>query len=146
MAKTTKKKKSYYKPKGKTPKIDATLIDTIRKQVLDELKQETVREEAQSEKARTEAEAVREKFVKEMKASPEPWVDVLLWTETPTGVKYQLDWNDAFIKHLENNGIKGVDEDQTVQKWVALLLRSSADNMESHLTETLQDTATSEYQ
>lgn len=141
-----KKKKSYYKPKGKTPKVDASLIDQIRKQVLDELKGETQKVEAQAEKAREEADAVRAKFVEEMKASPEPWVDILMWTETPTGVKYQLDWNDAFIKHLENNGIKGVDEEQTVQKYVALLLRSSADNMDEQHAENLHENATSEFQ
>lgn len=129
------KKKSYYKPKLKTVKIDPSLIDTIRKQVLDELKADSVREQAQSEKAREEGDAVRADFVNKMKASSEPWVDVLMWVETPTGVKYQLDWNDAFIKHLENNGIQGTDEDQTVQKWVALLLRSSADHMDTKLAD-----------
>lgn len=141
-----KKKKSYYKPKVKAVKIDPSLVDQIRKQVLDELKGEAQKEEAQAEKARDEADAVRTKFVDEMKKSPEPWVDVLMWVETPTGVKYQLDWNDAFIKHLENNGIKGVDEDQTVQKWVAMLLRSSADNMEERFAENLHENATSEFQ
>lgn len=130
------KKKSYYKPKTKlNAKIDPALLDTLRKQILDELKADTVREEAQAEKARAEGDAVRAKFVEDMKKSSEPWVDVLMWVETPTGVKYQLDWNDAFIKHLENNGIQGTDEDQTVQKWVALLLRSSADNMDSKLAD-----------
>lgn len=138
-----KKKKSYYKPKKK---IDQALLDQVREQVLKEIKEQTARENALAEQARKEADTVREKFVEEMKKSPEPWVDVLMWVETPTGVKYQLDWNDAFIKHLENNGIKGVDEEQTVQKWVALLLRSSADNMEERLSETLQDNEESTFQ
>lgn len=134
MQKATKKK-SYYKPKLKTVKIDPALIDAVRKQVLDELKQESVREQAQSSKAREEADAIRTKFVDEMKLSSEPWVDILFWVETENGVKYQLDWNNAFIKHLENNGIKGVDEETTVQKWCALLLRSSVDDMESKLND-----------
>lgn len=130
------KKKSYYKPKTKlNAKIDPALLDAVRKQVLDELKVDSAREQAQATKAREEGDAVRATFVEKMKTSSEPWVDVLMWVETPTGVKYQLDWNDAFIKHLENNGIQGTDEDQTVQKWVALLLRSSADNMDSKLTD-----------
>lgn len=130
------KKKSYYKSKKKlNATIDPKLIDAVRKQVLDELKAESAREEAQAAKAREEGDAIRTAFVEKMKQSSEPWVDVLMWVETPTGVKYQLDWNDAFIKHLEGNGIKGVDEDQTVQKWVALLLRSSADNMDSQLND-----------
>jgi hypothetical protein len=130
------KKKSYYKPKTKlNAKIDPALIEAVRNQVLEELKADTAKHDALASKARDEGDAVRAKFVEEMKASPEPWVDVLMWVETPTGVKYQLDWNDAFIKHLESNGIQGTDEDQTVQKWVALLLRSSADNMDSKLAD-----------
>ena len=127
------KKKSYYKPRA--PKIDPKLIDIVRKQILDELKADSAREHAQADKAREEGDAIRAKFVEEMKASSEPWVDVLMWVETPTGVKYQLDWNDAFIKHLENNGIKGVDQDQTCQKWVAILLQGAAGNMDSKLSD-----------
>lgn len=126
------------KEEPKPTETSQAMIDEIRaqlkKEILAELKGEEEKELAQSEKARAEGDALRAKFVQEMKASPEPWVDILMWTETPTGVKYELDWNDAFIKHLENNGVKGVDEDQTVQKWVAILLRSSVDDMESKLT------------
>lgn len=130
------KKKSSYKPKTKlNTKLDPALIDAVRKQVLDELKADSARENAFAEKAREEGDIIRAKFVEEMKASSEPWVDILMWVETPTGVKYQLDWNDVFIKHLENNGIQGTDEDQTVQKWVALLLRSSADHMDTKLSD-----------
>ncbi len=121
------------RPKKKV-EIDPELIAQIRQQVLDELKSEESKKLAQSEKARAETNAVRQKFVSEMKSSSEPWVDIIMWTETPTGVQYELDWNDAFIKHLEANGVKGVDEEQTVQKWVAILLRSSVDDMESKLT------------
>lgn len=146
MARPKKKKKSYYKPKKKIVKIDQALMAQAREQVLKELKAQTEKENALAEQARKEADSVREKFVQEMKKSSEPWVDVLMWVETPTGVKYQLDWNDAFIQHLQNNGIKGVDEEQTVQKWVALLLRSSADNMEERLTENLEDKIESAFQ
>jgi len=121
------------RPKKKV-EIDPELIAQIRQQVLDELKSEESKKLEQSEKARAETNAVRQKFVSEMKSSSEPWVDIIMWTETPTGVQYELDWNDAFIKHLEANGVKGVDEEQTVQKWVAILLRSSVDDMESKLT------------
>ena len=129
------------RPKKKTDLISQTspelineIKEQLKKEILEQLKSEASQKEAQSEKARAETDAVRQKFISEMKSSSEPWVDIIMWTETPTGVKYELDWNDAFIKHLENNGVKGVDEDQTIQKWVAILLRSSVDDMESKLT------------
>lgn len=138
------KKKSYYKPKPK--KIDPNLIDQIRKQVLEELKADDTRKEAQAEKARQEGDAVRTEFVERMKASSEPWVDILMWVETPTGVKYQLDWNDAFIKTLREQGVAGIDDDTVVQRWVALLLRQATDNMEQRFNENLQEKNESEFQ
>ncbi len=125
--------------KKKTEKVSTTevspeLIALLKAQILEELKGDEDKKVAQAEKARKEGDAIRAEFVEKMKKSPEPWVDILMWTETPTGVKYELDWNDAFITHLQTNGVKGVDDDQTVQKWVAILLRSSVDDMESKLT------------
>ena len=117
-----------------TPEVSPELIAQLKAQILEELKGEQDQKTAQAEKARKEGDAIRAEFVEKMKKSPEPWVDILMWTETPTGVKYELDWNDAFIAHLETNGVKGVDDEQTVQKWVAILLRSSVDDMESKLT------------
>lgn len=130
----TAKKKSYYKPKTKTvTKSNDDLISTIRQQVLDELKNESTRKEAMAARARAEGDAIRAKFVAEMKSSPEPWVDIIMWVNTPTGVKYELDWNEAFVRDLEANGIKGVNEEQTIQKWVAILVRRSADTMDEAL-------------
>jgi hypothetical protein len=126
--------KKKLEPVETSPELMNEIREQLKKEILQELKGEQDKKEAQAEKARTEGGAIRAKFVEKMKTSPEPWVDIIMWTETPTGVKYELDWNNAFIKHLEDNGVKGVDEDQTVQKWVAILLRSSVDDMESKLT------------
>lgn len=116
------------------PELIKQLQEEIKQQILQDLKDDSNLKNAQAQKARDEATAIRKKFVDEMKSSPEPWVDVIMWTETPTGVKYELDWNDAFITHLEGNGIKGTDQDQTIQKWVSMLLYSTAGAMEEKLT------------
>jgi len=116
------------------PELIKQLQEQIKNEVLQGLKDESKLKEEMAQKARDEATAIRKKFVDEMKASPEPWVDIIMWTETPTGVKYELDWNDAFITHLEANGIKGTDQDQTVQKWVSMLLYSTAGSIDEKLT------------
>ena len=41
------------------------------------------------------------------------------------------EWNDAFVLYLKNQGIEGIDDDQIVQKWVALLLMQVNDSMEN---------------
>lgn len=137
MATAKKKYKSYYKPKSKKAKAELSpdVLVQLRNDILRELKDDKVRGEQEAARVRAEGDAVRAKFVKEMKASSEPWVDILMWVNTPTGVKYELDWNDAFIRDLETNGIKGVDEEQTIQKWVAILVRRTADTMDEVLSD-----------
>ena len=54
----------------------------------------------------------------------EPWVDINGIVEDPKhGIKVDLDWNDAFIEYLRDNGITGVDEEIIVQKWITMLYR-----------------------
>ena len=54
----------------------------------------------------------------------EPWVDINGIVEDPKhGIKVDLDWNDAFIEYLRENGIQGTDDEVVVQKWITLLYR-----------------------
>ena len=54
----------------------------------------------------------------------EPWVDIKGAVEDPQhGIKMELDWNDAFVEFLRDNGIQGTDDEVVVQKWITLLYR-----------------------
>lgn len=86
-----------------------------------------VQQEKDAKKARHDVEnAVRSEFTNTMKDSPEPWVDLQGYTETSNGLKISLDWNDAFIDHLRDEGMVGVDEDQIVHRWLAMLMQNVA--------------------
>jgi len=51
-----------------------------------------------------------------------PWVNLKSAEYDPaTGFRIDLDWNDAFIKQLKDNGIDGPNEDVIIQKWLAFL-------------------------
>lgn len=110
--------------------IDQSVIDAIKAQVIQEMKSEQTRmmEESRLERERQRKEY--DEYVARMKKSKEPWVDVTGWTDTDKGVKVELEWNDAFVDYLRGNGINGADDEQVVQKWVTLLLRDMADQME----------------
>jgi len=131
-AKTAKKKyKSYYKPKSKKkPEITPELMASLRADILKELKAEDERRAAELEVERKAQESAHQKFLEQMYASSEPWVELQSWADTPQGVKVELEWNDAFVAYLKSQGISGTDDDQTVQKWVALLLMQINDRME----------------
>ena len=59
------------------------------------------------------------------KLSDRPWVKIVSEGIDPEkGIKIELDWNDAFIKHLRENNITGTSDEQVIQKYLALLLKS----------------------
>lgn len=65
-------------------------------------------------------------------ASAEPWVEIYSESFDPTkGIKLELDWNDAFIQYLRDNGITGIDEDTIVQKWLAVISLDLSQQLEN---------------
>lgn len=114
----------------KDNKIDPAMIAAIKEQVIQEMKDEQTRKMEESRIAREKQRKEYEEYVEKMKASSEPWVDVTGWSETDQGVKVELEWNDAFVDYLRGNGVTGADDEQVVQRWVTLLLRDMADQME----------------
>lgn len=129
--KSTHKSKTKYKPKAKqTSSLDAATIQTIRDQVIRELNDKKQQDEEAQRKIKIAAEAAHVDYLKQMHASTEPWVEVQSWTDTSQGVKVELDWNDAFVAYLRANGYAGVDEDQIVQKYIAILTQHVTDGMQ----------------
>jgi hypothetical protein len=127
------KKKSYYKPKKKAIGLDAItpeLMKQIRDGIVQELKDKEEQERLRLEEERKQQTSAHQKYIQQMYSSAEPWVELQSWADTPQGVKVELEWNDAFVAYLKSQGIQGTDEDQTVQKWVTLLLMQVSDSME----------------
>lgn len=134
-------KKSYYKPTGKKPGrpkksgssdiVSPELVAELRKQILAELKKEENLEQARLDQERKEQESAHKAYLERMYASSEPWVEIQSWADTPEGARVELEWNGAFVEYLKQNGISGTDDEQIVQKWVALLLMQITDSMEN---------------
>jgi hypothetical protein len=107
---------------------------SIKAQIINEMKDEQTLATEEATLRREEEEVERQKYFKKMQASPDPWVEIVTWTNTDQGVKVSLEWNDAFIGFLKVEGITGADENQVVQKWVAMLLHNVADDMDNSIT------------
>lgn len=45
------------------------------------------------------------------------------------GIKIELDWNDAFIDYLKDNGYKGTDDESIVQLWITHLYQNITESM-----------------
>lgn len=113
----------------------AEIKDALKGQIIQEMQDERTRKMEESRIAREEQKKRYSQYVEEMKASSEPWVDVTGWSETDQGVKVELDWNDAFVDYLKGAGVTGTDDEQIVQKWVTLLLRDMADQIDGNREE-----------
>lgn len=113
----------------------AALKAELKNQVLEELKDEQVkRMELEKERRERETEE-QQKYIAKMKESPDPWVDIVGWVRSSEGVNVELEWNDAFVDYLRAEGITGADENSVVQKWVALLMRDMAEQMDEESDE-----------
>jgi len=113
----------------------AKLMEEMKEELKRELKSEAEKE-ADAERLRKEQiKKERQEYVQKMKESDESWMDIEAWDEDGTGAKIELDWNDAFIKHLRDNGIVGTDDDQVVQKWLILLMQDMTGKMEDEKEE-----------
>jgi hypothetical protein len=64
--------------------------------------------------------------------SKDPWVEIRSADFSDVrGFRIELDWNEAFVQHLKESGIKGSNEEETVQKWLALLYQNLIEKLES---------------
>jgi len=113
-----------------SPEEVMSLKERIKQELLQEMKDEQTLKMEEAKARREEQNRKHQEYIEHMKASSEPWVEVLGMTETDKGVRTELEWNDAFVDYLRANGVSGADDDQIVQKWITLLLRDMADQME----------------
>lgn len=80
------------------------------------------------------------------KTSTEPWVEIKSSSVDPVkGLMIELDWNDAFVQYLKDNGLQGRDDDTIVQKWVALLYENLINGLEEQAVENSDKIKVSDY-
>lgn len=62
-------------------------------------------------------DAEREKYAE----SDEPWVTVIGDGIDKGQLKLELDWNEAFIKFLLENGFTGKNDEEIVARWILMV-------------------------
>jgi hypothetical protein len=71
--------------------------------------------------------SIPERFVRwferrKYKHSSEPWISIIGDVEdAKKGLKLDMDWNDAFIQYLRQNGIIGISDEEVVARWITTL-------------------------
>jgi hypothetical protein len=107
------------KMEAKLAEFEQRYKEELEKQNADRRATEEKLQEAEQEvsmyRARDEADEAR-------RNGTEPWIEIKSAEFNPVkGIHIELDWNDAFIQHLKDNGLKARDDDTLVQKWLAFL-------------------------
>lgn len=66
----------------------------------------------------------------------EPWVEIKSaeFNEVK-GIQIELDWNEAFVQYLKENGVKARNDDQIVQKWLMMLYADLIEKFETQIVE-----------
>lgn len=71
--------------------------------------------------------------------STEPWVVIKSAKADPVkGIAIELDWNDAFIQYLKDNGLQASSEEILVQKWLAFLYDDLITKLEDNAINTTE--------
>lgn len=110
--------------------LDPELVKLLKEQILDELRDKDTRAREDLLAERERVKKTQDEYIERMKLSTDPWVEVIADVKDSNGLGVRLEWNDAFINYLKENGINGTDQEQVIQKYIALLLRDAADKME----------------
>lgn len=96
----------------------------------DEIKNELRREILNELRSDKEAKEEKQRKKEEERSKEDPHVEIKGMVHDPKkGIRIELDWNDAFIKHLRDNGFDGPDDDAVVQKYIAILAKQVAEDM-----------------
>ena len=114
----------------KLDNIDPEVIAAIRNQVIQELDDRDTREREKERIKREDDLKARGDYVRRMKESPEPWMELVAISADERGqIKIELDWNGAFVQQLRENGFNGPDDETIMQRYVAVLAKDVAEDM-----------------
>lgn len=77
---------------------------------------------------------IRTDPLKAQREGTDPWVAVLSSAVDPTrGLQIELDWNDAFVAYLRQNGLTGKDDRTVIHKWLSQLSQEMSSTLEDNV-------------
>lgn len=120
-------------------RLKQELLDEIRKEEeARKLAEEEAKKKAEEEARRIHeaAEKARKEEEERLKNSDEPWFSQVGTEEKDPNnegvISFKYDWNDAWIKLLRKNGYKGIDDEDVVQHYLAVMAKVAAEKTNEH--------------
>ncbi len=87
---------------------------------------------------RTKVEGFEKKEIEEQAKydATDPWIKITSeGFDEVKGIAIGLDWNEAFIQYLKDNGLKGANDEDIVRKYVAFLYEDLLEKLEENVVE-----------
>jgi len=104
--------------------LESRVTETSTTKVVVEQKLQEAEEQLTMYRKQEEADEARRNGI-------EPWVEVRSAHLDPVkGIQIELDWNEAFVQYLKDNGLSGRDDETIVQKWLAFLYEDLINRLE----------------
>jgi hypothetical protein len=76
-----------------------------------------------------------------------PWFEITTDGMDPVkGLQVKLDWNEALVQHLKDNGHTGRDDEILIQKWLAMLYEDIINQLEAKIVNLNTQHNTSEFE
>jgi hypothetical protein len=93
-----------------------------------------------------EAQKAAEEEIEAKRNGIEPWVEIKSADfDAVRGFKIELDWNEAFIQHLKESGVKGKTEEEVVQRWLGFLYGDLVDKLERSVIDNSDKPTTNDF-
>lgn len=116
---------------------------------LQNLKQskQTVEQELSEAKSQLDVRRQQDKADEERRNGKDPWVEIKSAEFNDVkGIQIELDWNDAFVGYLRDNGIVAREDDAVVQKWLLMLYKDLIDRLEHQVIEKSDQTFINDFE
>lgn len=128
-------------------RVNAVL--TAMQDELQNLKQskQTVEQELTEAKSQLDVRRQQDKADEERRNGKDPWVEIKSAEFNDVkGIQIELDWNDAFVGYLRDNGIAAREDDAVVQKWLLMLYKDLIDRLEHQVVEKSDQTFINDFE
>lgn len=125
-------------------------------QVLQEEREQSAKMLADLEQLRLDNITLQGNFDEYKTANPSPedyQASTIPWFTLSTkhldevkGLQVELDWNEAMVQHLKDNGHTGRDDEILIQKWIAMLYEDMVEQLEHKIINLRTNHSESEFQ
>lgn len=139
--------KKWWTRDQRLDQLELTLRDLVNAKIDAETKAAQADEKIAAQQAEIDSFKAAKEAEELRKNGKDPYVEIRSADyNAERGIQIELDWNDAFIALLRENGINGKTDDIIIQKWLSVLYDDLISRIDSASIEELSQNKPSEFE